>query len=198
MPTPAFSNADFHLALQNLLPRGRAWNKEPGSVQDNVLACFAPTFERNTAAGINFIADAFPATAVDMIPEWQLTLGLPDPCAGATPTLIQQRQQIVARLTNSGGQSAAYFIGLAGKLGYTVTITNDAPFRCGQSTSGQHIGNQDWFFSWVVHAPEFTTQPFLAGQSTAGDPLGTSGNAVLQCELQVAQPAHTVLQFEYS
>lgn len=197
MTAPIFSAEAFHGALQNLMPRGRAWNKDPGSVQDRTLACFAPAFQRSAADALALIADAFPATALDLIPEWQLSLGLPDPCAGASPTHIQQRQQIVARLTDSGGQSAAYFINLAKQLGYVITITNDAPFRCGQSYCGQHLGNQDWFFLWTVHAPEFTNEPFLAGQSTAGDPLGSTGNTVLQCELQERQPAHTVLQFSF-
>ncbi|MGC1549432.1 MAG: putative phage tail protein [Rhodanobacter sp.] len=198
MSTPAYTVADFHAALQNLMPRGRAWSKDPASIQDQTIACFAPSFERVTAAAIALIADAFPATALDMVPEWQLALGLPDPCAGPAPGLIQERQQIVARLTNSGGQSAAYFIAFAAAFGYTVTVTNDAPFRCGQSRAGQHVGSQDWFFSWVIHAPENTSEPFLCGQSTAGDPLGSTGNAVLQCELAVPVPAHTTLQFQYS
>ncbi|MCP1376054.1 YmfQ family protein [Dyella lutea] len=197
MSAPVFSVDDFHGALRALMPRGRVWNKDPDSVQDRTIGCFAPSYQRNSLAALNLVADAFPATALDLVPEWQATLGLPDPCAGNAPTLIQQRQQIVARLTDSGGQSAPYFIGLAAQLGYTVTITNDAPFRCGQSRCGQHLGDQDWFFFWTVTAPSYTTTPFLAGQSTAGDPLGSTGNAVLQCELQERQPAHTILQFSY-
>lgn len=197
MSAPIYSVDDFHIALQALMPRGRAWSKDPGSIQDKTVACFAPSYARNSQAALALIANAFPATALDLIPEWQESLGLPDPCAGVAPTLIQQRQQIVARLTNSGGQSAPYFIGLAAALGYTITITNDAPFRCGQSRVGDHLGSSDWFFLWTVHAPEFTTQPFLVGQSTAGDPLGSTGNAVLQCEIEEAMPAHTVLQFNF-
>jgi uncharacterized protein YmfQ (DUF2313 family) len=198
MPTPAFTIADFHAALQNLMPRGRAWNKEPGSIQDNVIACFAPTFQRNTVAGINFIADAFPATAVDMIPEWQLTLGLPDPCAGPSPTLIQQRQQIVARLTNSGGQSAAYFIGYSLALGYVVTETNFTPFRMGQQRMGCQLGSPDWAYTWRITAPLNTVIPFRVGQSVMGDPLESWGNDVLQCELDEITPAHTVLEIAFA
>ena len=198
MTSHVYSNDDFHVALQSLMPRGRAWSKDPGSIQDKTVSCFAPSYARNSQAALDLIANAFPATAVDLIPEWQETLGLPDPCAGITPTLLQQRQQIVARLTNSGGQSAPYFIGLAAALGYTITINNDAPFRCGQSRAGDHVGASDWFFVWTVNAPLVTNQPFLAGQSTAGEPLGSNGNAVLECELSETAPAHSVLQFHFS
>lgn len=197
MTTVVYSVDDFHAALWNLMPRGRAWAKEPGSVQDQVLASLAPSHQRLCAASLGLISDAFPATAIDMIPEWQLTLGLPDPCAGPAPTLIQQRQQIVARFADDGGQSAAYFEALAATLGYQITITNNAPFRCGQSACNQQLGGQEWSFSWVVHAPSYTVNPFLAGQSAAGDPLSSTGNAVLECELQERSPAHTVLQFDF-
>jgi uncharacterized protein YmfQ (DUF2313 family) len=167
-------------------------------VQDQVLAAFAPSFQRASTAALDLIADAFPETTVDFIPEWQAALGLPDPCAGPAPTIVQQRQQIVARLTDSGGQSRSYFISLAQRLGYTISISNDAPFRCGQSACGQHLGTQDWFFNWIVSAPLYTINPFLAGQSTAGDPLSTNGNGVLICEIQERQPAHTVLNFNFT
>ncbi|PMQ04152.1 hypothetical protein DyAD56_15805 [Dyella sp. AD56] len=198
MTATVYSPSDFQGAMWALMPRGRAWSREPGSVQDQTIACFAPSYARNTQAAINLLADAFPSTALDLIPEWQETLGLPDPCAGPAPTLIQQRLQIVARLTATGGQSVPYFIGFAAALGYQVTITQYAPFRCGQSRAGQQLGGTDWFFTWAINAPLNTITKFLAGQATAGEALGSWGNAVLQCELQAAAPAHTVLQFHYS
>ena len=198
MTAGLYSIDDFHSALWNLMPRGRAWSRDAGSVQDLLLSSLAPSYQRQCAASINLLAAAFPATAVDMIPEWQLTLGLPDPCAGAAPTLIQQRQQIVARLVNSGGCTESYYTGLAEQLGYTISITNNAPFRCGQSHCGTSLGEEDLFFEWTVHASQYTFNPFIVGQSTAGDPLSTTGNAVLQCELLAASPAHTILQFNFS
>lgn len=195
---PAYSVSDVQQALLALLPRGRVWPKEPDSMQAQVCGALAPTFQRNLQDAVNLIADAFPATAVDLIPEWQLSLGLPDPCAGPAPTIVQQRQQIVARLTDSGGQSSPYFVNLAEQLGYNITIINDAPFRCGQSTCGQHVGNVDWFFNWTVQTPNYIAQPFLSGQSTAGDPLGTSGTTVLVCEFQERQPAHSLITWLFS
>jgi len=197
MTIPVYSSDDFTAALSGLLPPGRAWPRDPDSVLMQTVACLSPMYARNSAAAVNLLSNAFPATAIDLIPEWQETLGLPDPCAGIAPTIAQQRQQIVARLTDGGGQSAPYFIQLAKALGYTVTVTNDAPFRCGQSRAGQHLGGIEWFYVWVVHAPAFTVNPFLAGQSTAGEALGVFGNAVLVCELESRSPAQSVLNFKF-
>lgn len=198
MSVPAYAVTDFQSAHLNLLPRGRVWPKDMASVQAQTLRALSGTPQRVAESAVDLIADSFPSTVIDMLTEWQLALGLPDPCAGPSPTIVQARQQIVARLTDSGGQSAAYFINLAAQLGYTITINNLAPFRCGQSSCGQSLGDNDWMFVWQVNAPEFTVQPFLCGQSTAGDPLGSTGNAVLECEFQERQPAHSVLQFNFT
>lgn len=197
MTIPVYASADFANALTGLLPRGRAWPRDPDAVMVRSVSCLAPSYERSSAAALNLLVTAFPATATDLIPEWQETLGLPDPCAGEAATIVQQRQQIVARLTDSGGQSAPYFIRFAKALGYTVTVTNDAPFRCGQSRAGHHLGKEEWFFVWAVHSSLITSQLFLAGQSTAGEPLQTFGNAVLECEVSVRKPAHSILKFIY-
>ncbi len=191
---PTFSSADFQAALWALLPRGRVWLRDEGSTQDQVMAAFAPAFTRNAADALALLVDLFPATTTDFITEWEETLGLPDPCTGLDPTLEQRRAQVVARLINSGGQSIPFFEQFAAALGYTITITENAPFRCGQSSTGQYLGEVDRFFLWQVNS-DFAVIHFLVGLNTAGDPLATWGSAVLECEIRNAAPAHTVVLF---
>ncbi|KWR88759.1 YmfQ family protein [Cupriavidus sp. IDO] len=198
MLAPNLTSADYLRAFQALMPRGRVWPRDPDAVQTQVFTGLTQIYARNTARANYLLVDAFPATTYELLPEWESTLGLPDPCAGESPTVQQRRAQVVARLANSGGQSAAYYIGFAAKLGYGITVTNFAPFHCGQSTAGQQLGNTDWFFAWSVNAPLNTVVRFAAGQSTAGEPLGSWNNNVLECELNAVKPAHTVLQFRYS
>lgn len=194
----SFTSADFTSALLGLLPRGRVWPKELSSVQAQAVSCFAPTFQRLSDAGLGLLTDMFPSTTVNFLTEWEQTLGLPDPCAGVAPTFQGRRNQVVARFTNTGGQSMQFFIAYALGLGYSVTITQYAPFRCGQSVCGQPLGGPDWFFTWSINTQLNTVNYFRAGQSAAGEPLSSWGNAVLECELSEAKPAHTILQFHYS
>ncbi len=198
MLAPNLTSADYLRAFQALMPRGRVWPRDADAVQTQVFTGLNQVYARNTARANYLLVDSFPSTTYELLPEWESTLGLPDPCAGASPTVQQRRTQVIARLANSGGQSAAYYIGFAAKLGYGITVTNFAPFRCGQSTAGQQVGNTDWFFTWAVNAPLNTVVRFAAGQSAAGEPLGSWNNTVLQCELNAIAPAHTVLQFRYS
>lgn len=197
MGAPLYQSSDYLNALLSLMPRGRVWPKDPESVQAQALACFTPTFVRSNQDANNLLVDAFPSTSDNLLPEWESALGLPDPCAGEAPTLQQRRAQVVARLTNNGGQSIAFFIAYAASLGYTVTVTQFTPFRMGQQRMGCQLGTQDWAFTWRVNAPAETITYFSMGQSYMGQPLASWGNAVLECELNVIKPAHTYLNFAY-
>lgn len=198
MTAPVYTAAHFATALQGLMPTGRVWPRDADAIQSQVLAGLAAIYEYNSDRAQNLIVDAFPATTVELLPEWESTLGLPDPCAGTAPTLQQRRNQVVARFANSGGQSAAYYINFALNLGYTVTVKNYAPFRCGQSRAGDPVGGVEWFYTWAINAPLNTVTRFRAGQSLAGEALATWNNAVLECELSTVAPAHTYLLFQYS
>lgn len=162
-----------------------------------VVAALAPTWARHTLSNNGLLVDAFPATAVQLLPEWEAALGLPDPCAGPAPTLQGRQAQVVARLATSGGQSVPYFISYAAALGYTVSVTEFTPFRVGQQAMGAQLGTQDWAFAWQINAVLNTPTNFRTGLSGTGEPLVAWGNAVLQCELSEVRPAHTILLFAY-
>ncbi len=114
------------------------------------------------------------------------------------PLLAQEQAQVVARLIAGGGQSVDYFVNFAATLGYTVTITQFAPFRAGISAVGQPLCNNAWAFAWQVNAPEFSVDDFAVGTGSVGEPLATWGSTVLQCELQRLAPAHTTVLFNYA
>jgi uncharacterized protein YmfQ (DUF2313 family) len=198
MAAPNYQASDFLTALQALMPRGLAWPRDPTAVMAKVEAGLAPTWQRHTQQNNNLLVDAFPSTAVQLLPEWEAALGLPDPCAGAAPTIQLRQQQVVARFAGSGGQSVPYFIGYAALLGYTVTITEFVPFRFGQSTFGTPLYGEAWAFAWQVNAPGFSIEQFKFGADAFGEPFAYWDNNVLQCELQTIAPAHTVLLFNYS
>jgi uncharacterized protein YmfQ (DUF2313 family) len=162
-----------------------------------VVAGLAPTYGRVDRAAQELLVDAFPATVGPLLPEWESSLGLPDPCTGQLPSSEQRRARVLARFVASGGQSAAYFVGYAAALGYRVTVTNFAPFRCGASACGHPLGGPAWAHTWRITAPITTITPFRCGASAAGDPLASWGNALLECELSPLAPAHGIVQFAY-
>lgn len=197
MSAPFYTTADYLAALQALMPRGRVWPRDPDATQTKALSGLTPTYERQNVAANNLLVDGFPSTAYQLLPEWEETLGLPDPCAGTSPTLQGRRAQVVARFTGVGGQSAAYMISYAASLGYSITITQFAPARTGLIRAGQPACGPDWAHAWRVNAALNTVVRARAGASVAGDPLASWSNQVLECELREIAPAHTIIIFSY-
>jgi uncharacterized protein YmfQ (DUF2313 family) len=190
---PVYSDADFLSGMQKLLPTGPAWPRDSDAVQTQVLLALIKLYTANAAAASGLLVDGFPTTTVNLLPEWELTLGLPDPCAGESPTIEARRAQVVARFEATGGQSAQYFINFAATLGYTITIDQFAPFRAGYNRAGDPDNSEAWAFAWRVNAPLFTVAFFHVGSSAVGEPLASWGSSVLECELERMSPAHTTL-----
>lgn len=196
MAASLYSFADYKAALLALLPSGRAWPKAPGSEVEAVMAGLAPTLVRLDARAQTLLADAFPGSTVQLLPEWEETLGLPDPCEGESQGLEQRRAQVVTRFASGGGQSIAYFLGVLSRLGYTeASIEQYAPFRTDRSSVDAPLYGQDWIFAWRVNLPELRIFYFQADISAADEPLSVVSNDVAVCVLPTLKPAHTVLLF---
>ena len=181
---PVYSQADYLQAFQALMPRGAAWPTNPPATLTQVLAALALTWYRINLSAAGLLADAFPGQCVQLLPEWEASLGLPDPCSGPAPTLQERQAQVLARFANGGGQSKAFFIALAATLGFQVTIT-------------QFTGANA--FLWRVNAHMTNIVYFRAGVSTIGEALqSVNGTDVLECVFQALKPAHTTVEFTYS
>lgn len=197
MGAPVRTAADFAEEFLALLPTGPMWPRDPDAPMVQFVTAITPTYARICARDANLLVDAFPVEPVELLPEWETTLGLPDPCAGPSPTLQRRQQQVAARFVATGGQSADYFVSVAAALGYPITITQFAPFRVGRDRCGDPLRGPAWAFAWQVNAPTFTVEYFRVGQDAVGEPLAEWGNTVLQCELQRLAPGHTTLLFSY-
>lgn len=187
MAAPQYSAADYLSALQALMPRGRIWSRDPGTVQTKVLAGLSKSYEVQNARANNLLVDAFPSSTVELLPEWEATLGLPSPAIGPAPSVLARQTLVVARFVGAGGQSIPCFTRYASLLGFGVTIQPHAPFRCGQSRCGQPLGGTEQMYALTISTPGATSTPF-----------GAYGPAVLQNELQRIAPPFSVLNFLFT
>lgn len=173
-----YAAADYASAGRALMPRGRAWPDDQASVQARLLAALAQVFARSDADGQAVLGGALPGALTPMLPEWEATLALPDPCAGGVPTLPDRLAQVRGRFVGAGGQSRAALIAFAAALGFTITLTNYAPFRVGQTTVGQPLAGDEW--------------RFVLGVRIVANPGGLPVD-VLLCELETVKPAEMTL-----
>lgn len=189
---------DYQQQLIALSPPGKAWNTAAGSDYNSLLKVFAIALSRFDDQAETMLNELDPRTATRLLPEWERCLGLPDPCAPADQTLQQRREAAHAKYIMKGGQSKAYFIKLAERLGYLITIDTYRPFIAGLSRCGEALQPDDCRFNWRVNIPGNRVVHFRAGESAAGESLLHIVSAgELECVFHRLQPSHTDLFFNY-
>jgi uncharacterized protein YmfQ (DUF2313 family) len=194
MPTAA----DYLEQLKTLLPPGQAFPREAGTKLHDLLDGMSIELARVDGRGEALPVEANPASTNELLGDWERVAGLPDKCSGVLEETLQGRKNaLLAKLTSTGGQSAAYFVEIAAALGYTVTIETFRPFRVGRSRVSEALTNGAWAFTWLVRAPEVSVTSFRVGQSAVGERLRTWGNDTLECKLNQLKPAHTIALFAY-
>jgi uncharacterized protein YmfQ (DUF2313 family) len=193
---PPVPTAEAYLwQFQRLLPRGRIWHRGWGTVEAQDLLTLMPQWVRLHARANNLIDDSFPCSTVELLPEWEATLGLPDPCVQPPLDTLQERTAAVcAKFVARGGSSREYFIHLAASLGFQIQIIQYAPFRVGLSRVGDPLNGPDWAFAWkiVVQGDVGTITYFRVGGSAVGERLATWGIEALQCMFAANVPANTI------
>lgn len=190
---PTYSATDFLWQFQRLLPRGRVWHRGWGWLQAEVLLTLMPAWVRLHGRLNDLIAEIFPCSTYELLPEWEATLGLPDECIGELDTIAQRQAAVCTKFRARGGQSVDYFIALAAAAGYTITIEQFAPFRASINSAGDPLYSEDWAYTWQINADATTIVYFTADHSVAGDPLAAWGNETLMCLIERYAPAHTTI-----
>lgn len=188
--------ADYLAQEQALLPQGAAWPRESDATLTKLLNAFADELARIDGRALTLIEEADPRTTNELLGDWERVAGLPDTCVAGTLGTAQRIAALVTKLTTVGGQSREYYIALAAKLGYTITITEFVPFTVA-SRIDTPIRGELWRFAWQVNAP-LVTQTFFTMNSTVADALSTFGNTQLECVINRLKPAHTHAQFAYT
>lgn len=177
---------DYTRLLIALMPKGRLWESALGLGKKlkalmEVIAGELLQVEERVKDLVN---ELMPDKTNALTPRWESILGLPDSCTGVLPTLQQRIAAILGKLfllgVERGSLSEQFYIDLADRHGYTITIT---------VLSANN---------WRVNAPATTIIYFRAGVSSAGDPLQSSDNDLLECVMNKYKPAHTAVTFNYT
>jgi len=195
MPLPDYTVEDMTAAMAGLQPVGKVWPRDPDTANGQAIAAIVPCAVRSWQSVVGLITDAFPATAVQLLPDLEASVGLPDPCAPPDTTIAARQAHVVAKLTQFYGPSIAGLTAYAAALGYTITITEFARARFGRPFGGTFGGNA-WSFAWQVDAVGWVISPLKFGIPAFGKPWATWTSSVLVCELTRIRPAHTIIMFE--
>jgi uncharacterized protein YmfQ (DUF2313 family) len=190
---------DFLNAEQQLLPPGAALTRDPDSFLTALLSGVSGRMVDVHAAVSDLTeTESDPRYTVSLLPWWEKSFGLPDPCLGPNPSLTERHQQLIARISGRGGrtQGPAYLVTYALNLGFVVTITTFKPFKFGMKFGSQFLPPQARYV-WQVNVPSVTLRRFQFGQNVFGNAFSSASNGVLVCELNRIKPAHRLLLFVY-
>jgi uncharacterized protein YmfQ (DUF2313 family) len=209
---------DYADALQSLLPQGQAWPRFWDSVLMKTVRGLTGIWGNfELAASLLLEQESDPRLTILMLSDWERNWGLPDPCYTGPLTIRDRQIALVARMTLMGNQSRQFFIDLAAMLGYTITITEYAPFMVGVSQVGDTrtppldpnplVGDYRWYigppelrFYWTVHVTgaRLTWFRVTQGQLGVDHHLEIGLAEDLECLLDRWKPAHSDIVFDYS
>ena len=198
MLAPTYSAFDYLQQFLRLLPRGRIWHRGWGTVLAADLLTLMPTWARLHSRANYALIETFPCSTLELLPEWEASLGLPDPCFEQPQTLQQRQAAVCVKFSMRGGASQDYFKRLAEMLGFEITIEQFKPFQVNRSRVGERLYSTDWAYVWRVTAPLVgQIIYFRASISQMGDRLVSYDNTMLECFFNHYKPAHTIVLFRY-
>lgn len=195
----AYSAPQYVGQMQALLPTGAAWPRDPDATLTQLLAALAEEFARVDARVEQLVTEFDPRSAYELLDEWEAALGLPDACTAAATTVSARQAAIWRKLAFVGGQSRAFYIGLAAALGYAIEIHEfdpDVDDFDGSLTA--LIAGGRYRFVWRVHvlnAGDFTF--FRMGDEIGGRFREGDTSIDLECIITASRPAHTHVIFSY-
>lgn len=189
-----FSAEYYQSHLQALLPPGLAWPRDEGALADTLRA-IAEEMARVDGRAEDLLRESDPRGTVELLVDWERAFGLPDPCTDLPDTYAERIAPLVEKVTRIGGQSPGYFIAVAARLGFTVTITEFDPFTV-DDTVDDSLTGEDWQFAWRVNAPAETVSYFTV-DSYVTERLAEWGNERLECAIDRLKPAHTTVLYAY-
>lgn len=202
-------------ALSELLPTGKAWEAVRCS---KLLDAMATEFSRvEEKINIFLKLELDPRLSTELLPDWEVTLGIPDECTPEDRTIEERREQVVQKLTSQGGLSAAYYEFIGTQLGFNLDVTNAPDFQVGRSRVGERLLNNQrlnstkirtgsgrvgeqlrlygWRFYFIVNVPAAEFERFRVSTNRVGDPLVEFGNQLVECTIKKLKPAHVGVVF---
>ena len=189
--------SDYALALEQLLPQGAAWTVS-GTPLGDLLSALAQELARVDARATVLRGESDPGEASELLVDWERVLGLPDPCLTVAQSTAQRQLAARTQFTLAGGQSADWFVALAARLGYTVTV-EDFSSALEATAAGITFTGSGWAYTWRMNVGVDTpVTVFRAGSGRAGDALVEWGDELLECVVKRHCPAHTIVLFAYA
>lgn len=166
--------------LENLLPRGPAWNEN-----DKLMTGLAPAFAAVHQRVNDFINESNPSRTIELIDRWEYCLDLPDSCSiSGVDTIAQRQQRLFVKFNLTGAITEDFYLSVLNAFGYTnATI--------------ETFTDEEMAYTWQVNMGAETAITEMTCLGSCIDSLRTWGDTTAECVLDKLCPSHTILIFSY-
>lgn len=199
---PARSAEDYRKQARHLIPEGRPWATSPASNFQKVIGAVSEEAARVNARACELRHEITPATTVDGLEDWEIELGLPEPCGLYAPQDFEARRlEVIRKFQATGGNSIEYFRNLAALMGLNVVIYEEPDptvFLVGRNRMGDRLRGAIWLFTWYIEILDYEINYFRVGLNTMGTPLRWWGAETIECYFSKLKPAHTNLVIRFA
>lgn len=113
-------------ALQQQMPRGRAWPRDPDASLSRYIQGFAKRLAELELSADQVILEMRPETTIQLLPEWEAYLELPE-CNVAEQSFESRRAAVVEKYHRKGGLQTWMIEQVAAALGFNVKVTEQWP-----------------------------------------------------------------------
>lgn len=186
------SNAKSLLSL--LLPPVAYDTQQPALSAE--LSAEGSAFDATDESANNALNAVAPFFADNLLTDWERVL---DVTPNEDDGYQQRLDRVLIKLSEIGGSSISYFINMASRISYTITIDELQPFRAGSNRCGDTLYIEDVIYTWRVNVYGLAVPLyyFRAGISRVSERLMTLGDKVLETTFNDLKPAHTFCFFLY-
>ena len=91
----AVPRAAYRDQIHALLPAGRAWPEESGTTLDDLVQALAVVIADVDLSDARLLDEVRPDTTVDLLPDWERVLGLPDSCTQLGSNIVIRRASLL-------------------------------------------------------------------------------------------------------
>jgi hypothetical protein len=196
-------------SLRNALPDGEAFPR--ASTVSNfgkLIAGIAPTLDILRLFLRGILLESTPTTAVNLLDEWALVAGLPDPDFPTPTDATELRDTIIARLTQVNGPTGLELEAVALLGGFIVRIlvlgwptpasTADGGAAATASWDATFDGGDASTASWAATEDGGTTEPLIGYiYVRTFQALTDDQKSRLQNIIERFRPLHLGIQYDY-
>lgn len=175
------------------LPEGRAWNAKtiPGTTIRSLIVGCASEFNI-VQQQIEHMAREFNISlAVDLLPDWEASVGLPDACQIELTELAERRQAVIDRIKKVPVVTTADFEALILSLtGQVATVTPGAVFESFPLAFPLTFADSSPLFKLYIDIEDNIEAGFPYAFPF---PFGTTTSGLIRCVLEQIIPANVIL-----